>query len=72
MRYRLDDVLVASERHAPVAVQQWRLRVSKGGRMPTATINKIRRYSDRFCRCLYRVLAMTLPLTVDYRLLQTG
>ncbi len=73
VRYRLDDVLVASEQPCPVAVQQWRLRVSKGGRMTNCNYQQDPAiFRPFFADACSRVLAMTLPLTVDYRLLQTG
>lgn len=73
VRYRLDDVLVASEQPCPcgsatMAIVRIEGRQDDQLQLPTRS-GDIRTVFADACS---RVLAMTLPLTADYRLLQTG
>lgn len=73
MRYRLDDVLVASEQpcscgSATMAIARIEGRQDDQLQLPTRSGD----IQTVFADACSRVLAMTLPLTVDYRLLQTG
>ncbi|ELA5925723.1 CoF synthetase, partial [Escherichia coli] len=73
VRYRLDDVLVASEQPCPcgsatMAIARIEGRQDDQLQLPTRSGD----IQTVFADACSRVLAMTLPLTVDYRLLQTG
>ncbi|EHG6152745.1 F390 synthetase-related protein [Escherichia fergusonii] len=73
VRYRLDDVLVASEQPCPcgsaaMAIARIEGRQDDQLQLPTRTGG----IQTVFADACSRVLAMTLPLTADYRLLQTG
>lgn len=73
VRYRLDDVLVASEQpcscgSATMAIARIEGRQDDQLQLPTRSGD----IQTVFADACSRVLAMTLPLTVDYRLLQTG
>lgn len=73
VRYRLDDVLVASEQPCPcgsatMAIVRIEGRQDDQLQLPTRSCDIRTVFAD----ACSRVLAMTLPLTADYRLLQTG
>lgn len=73
VRYRLDDVLVVSEQpcscgSATMAIARIEGRQDDQLQLPTRSGD----IQTVFADACSRVLAMTLPLTVDYRLLQTG
>lgn len=73
VRYRLDDVLVASEQPCPcgsatMAIARIEGRQDDQLQLPTRSGDVQTVFAD----ACSRVLAMTLPLTADYRLLQTG
>ncbi len=73
VRYQLDDVLVASEQPCPcgsatMAIARIEGRQDDQLQLPTRSGG----IQTLFADACSRVLAMTLPLTADYRLLQTG
>ncbi|EGM7733319.1 CoF synthetase [Escherichia albertii] len=73
VRYRLDDVLVASEQ--PCSCGSAAMAIARIEGRQDDQLQLLTNSGDMqtiFADACSRVLAMTLPLTTDYRLLQTG